>query len=121
LGAAVIEKHFTLDRKLPGPDHRASLEPGELKELVSSIRSIEKALGSPIKKPSGEEIQNRKISRRSLFAAMDIPQGTVITADMLDAKRPGTGVSPKCFRELVGREAISTIEEDELITWDKVR
>lgn len=121
LGAVVIEKHFTLDRKLPGPDHLASVEPGELKELVTRVRSIERALGSPIKKPSGGEIQNREISRRSLVAAMDIPGGTVIIASMLDAKRPGTGISPRYFRELIGRKAIFTIKEDELVTWDKVR
>ena len=121
LGAVVIEKHFTLDRNLPGPDHLASLEPAELKDLVSKIRNVESALGTTTKQPTGEEIQNRKISRRSLVAALDIPQGTVINPDMLAAKRPGTGLSPKYAKDLVGRKATVTIKEDELITWDKVR
>ena len=121
LGAVVIEKHLTLDRKLPGPDHRASLEPDEFKELTAKIRRIEQSLGSPIKRPSGEETENREISRRSLVAAVDIPQGTSITPDMLDARRPGTGISPQYYSKLAGRKAGVPIKQDELITWDKVR
>lgn len=121
LGAVVIEKHFTLDRNLPGPDHRASLEPAELKDMVAKIRNIEHALGSSVKQPSGEEIQNRQICRRSIVATRDIPRGVVITDDMLDTKRPGTGIPPKYVTDLVGRKAVSTIKKDELITWDKVR
>ena len=121
LGAVVIEKHFTLDRNLPGPDHRASLEPGELREMVVKIRNVEQALGSPVKQPFGEEVQNREICRRSLVARVDIPQGSIITEEMIDAKRPGTGISPKYIAALVGRKAVSTIKKDDLITWDKVR
>lgn len=121
MGAVVIEKHFTLDRNLPGPDHLASLEPTELKNMVTGIRNVELALGSPEKCPTGEEIPNRQTSRRSIVAATDIPGGIVITDDMLDTKRPGTGISPKYFADLVGRKTISTIKKDELITWDKVR
>ena len=121
MGAVVIEKHFTLDRNLPGPDHLASLEPTELKNMVTGIRNVELALGSPEKCPTGEEIPNRQTSRRSIVAATDIPEGTVITNDMLDAKRPGTGISPKHFDALVGRKTLSVIKKDELITWDKVR
>ncbi len=117
----MIEKHFTLDRHLPGPDHPASLEPAELKDMVTGIRNIEKALGSAVKRPSGEEIPNRKVSRRSIVAATDIPRETVITNDMLDIKRPGTGILPKYVTALVGRRAASAIKKDELITWDKVR
>ena len=121
LGAVVIEKHFTLDQHLLGPDHRASLEPAELKEMVLKIRSIEQALGSPIKRPCGGEVQNREVCRRSLVAATDVPQGAIITSDMLTAKRPGTGMPPKYTQSLVGRKVVSNIRKDELITWDKVR
>ena len=121
LGAVVIEKHFTLDRSLPGPDHSASLEPAELKDMVAKIRNIERALGSAVKRPAGEEIPNRKISRRSIVAATDIPRGVVITSEMVDAKRPGTGISPKYVTDLVGRKATGDIKKDELITWDKVK
>jgi len=121
LGACVIEKHFTLDKNLPGPDHRASLEPDELKEMVRAIRDVEKALGNGIKRPTVEEEENQKVGRRSLVARVDIPEGTIITEEMLDAKRPGTGISPKYIAALVGRKAVSTIKKDELITWDKVR
>lgn len=121
LGAVVIEKHFTLDRGLPGPDHRASLEPAELKGMVSGIRNIEKALGSAVKRPAGEEIPNRRVSRRSIVAATDIPAGAVISREMLDTKRPGTGIPPKHVSTLVGRKAVTTIRKDELITWNKVR
>ncbi len=121
LGATVIEKHFTLDRNLPGPDHPASLEPAELKDMVTAIRNIEKALGSAVKRPSGEEIPNRKISRRSIVAAADISRGTVITEDMLDVKRPGTGIAPKHVTTLIGCKAVADIKKDELIAWNKVR
>jgi len=121
LGAVVVEKHFTLDRNLPGPDHPASLEPTELKEMVAKVRDIERALGSPIKRPSGEEIQNREVCRRSIVAATDIPRGAVIAMDMLTAKRPGTGISPKYTGALVGCRAICAIKKGDLITWDKMR
>jgi len=117
LGAMVIEKHFTLDRNLPGPDHRASLEPTELKDMIVKIRNIERALGSAVKHPVGEEIQNREISRRSIVATVDIPQGTVITSDMLTAKRPGIGIPPKYVTALVGHKAVATIKKDNPIKW----
>jgi len=120
LGADVIEKHFTLDRHLPGPDQLSSIEPTELKDMVTGIRNIERALGSPVKRISGEEAQNREICRRSIVAATDIPQGTVITNDMLATKRPGTGILPKYTRDLVGRKATCNIAKDDLITWGKM-
>jgi len=120
LGAVVIEKHFTLNRNLPGADHRASLEPCELKDMIARIRNVELALGSPEKRPTGEEIPNRKISRRSIVAAISIPKGIVITDNMIDTKRPGTGISPKYFAGIVGLKTISDIKKDELITWHKV-
>ncbi|MFC2034062.1 N-acetylneuraminate synthase [Chloroflexota bacterium] len=120
MGAVVIEKHFTLDRNMAGPDHRSSLEPDELKEMVSKIRNIEKALGSNIKKPTGPEIKNRLISRRSLVAGVIIEEGTIITGDMLKIKRPGTGIPPKYLNDVIGRKATKSIRQDELIIWNKV-
>ncbi len=121
LGAVVIEKHFTLDRNLPGPDHKASLEPDELKEMIEKIRNIEMALGSPIKSPTKSEIANRKISRRSIVAKTFIPKGEKITAQMLSVKRPGTGISPKYFRKIIGGRALQNIRSDELISWGKIK
>jgi N-acetylneuraminate synthase len=114
-GATVIEKHFTLDRSLPGPDHAASLEPGELRRLVASIRNIECALGSPVKHPAPAEAANRGVARRSLVAACPIRCGEIITADMLAAKRPGTGLSPMALWDLVGRPATRDYGIDEAI------
>ena len=116
LGACVIEKHFTLDRNLPGPDHKASLEPDELKEMVKAIRDIEKALGDGIKKPTKEEEEIKKVARRSIVAKINIPEGTIITEDMLDVKRPGTGIEPKYMEMIVGRKAKENIRKDELVT-----
>lgn len=117
LGAVVIEKHFTLDKNLPGPNHKASLNPEELKEMISAIRLIEKALGDGIKRPTPEEIEIRKVARRSIVARVNIPKGTIITEDMLTFKRPGIGLSPKCYNEIIGRRARRNIEVDELIYW----
>jgi N-acetylneuraminate synthase len=121
LGARIIEKHFTLDRTLPGPDHRASLEPGELREMVAGIRNVEKALGSPVKRISAAEEQNRLVCRRSIVAASDIPEGTAITGDMLATKRPGTGIAPGNLEKIIGAKATRRIKKDELITWESVR
>ncbi|MBI4287989.1 MAG: N-acetylneuraminate synthase [Chloroflexi bacterium] len=120
LGAVIIEKHFTLDRGLPGPDHKASIEPGEMRELVAGIRKVEKALGSPVKRPSGGEIPNRAISRRSIVAAVDIAAGATISREMLTAKRPGSGLQPAHIADLVGRKARYSMSKDELIDWEKV-
>lgn len=115
LGATVIEKHFTLDCSLPGPDHRASLEPDELKAMVRSIRNIEKALGDGIKRPGVSELKNRPIARKSLVAARYIKSGERFTEDNLIAKRPGTGISPMRWDEVIGRIAPRDFSEDELI------
>jgi len=120
LGAVVIEKHFTLDKNLPGPDHRASLEPKELKQMIVAIRDVEKAMGNGIKKPTKEEEENRQVMRRSIMAKVDIPEGVIITEEALDIKRPGMGISPRYIDRLVGRKAKSNIKKDELITWDKL-
>lgn len=104
-GACVIEKHFTLDRALPGPDHKASLEPGELKAMIQAIRDVEAALGSPEKAPTASERPNIPVARKSLVAARAIRRGDVFTADNLLALRPGDGRSPMDYWSLLGREA----------------
>lgn len=117
LGAEVIEKHFTLDRNLPGPDHKASLEPSELKAMVQAIRNIEKAVaGSGIKEPSSSEIKNREIARKSIIAAKVIHKGELFAEDNLTVKRPGNGINPMCWDEIVGLKASRDFEIDDLIT-----
>lgn len=115
LGATVIEKHFTLDRNLPGPDHQASLEPDELKAMVQGIRNIETAMGDGIKRPSPAEIKNKPIARKSLVAARPIQSGERFSEDNLVTKRPGTGISPMRWDEVIGRKAPRDFSEDELI------
>ncbi len=115
LGAHVIEKHFTLDRKLSGPDHRASIEPDELGLLVRSIRNIELAMGDGIKQPNGSEAKNKPVVRKSIVAATTIRRGDVFSAANLSAKRPGTGISPMRWDEVVGRVATRDFAIDELI------
>lgn len=115
LGATVIEKHFTLDRTLPGPDHQASLEPHELKAMVDGIRNVERALGDGIKRPSASELKNRAIARKSLVASRPIRAGDTFSADNLTAKRPGTGISPMRWDDVVGRSARRDFGRDELI------
>lgn len=113
LGASVIEKHFTLDRRLPGPDHAASLEPAELKAMVAAIRNIEVALGDGRKRPSPSEIGNRAIARKSLVAAVPIRAGEAFTAANVTAKRPGTGISPMHWDEVIGTVARRDFAADE--------
>jgi N-acetylneuraminate synthase len=115
LGAVVIEKHFTLDKKLPGPDHRASLEPDELMKMVMAIRQIEVALGNGEKIAMPAELKNRDVVRKSLVAAKKIHQGEVFTAENLTMKRPGDGISPMKYWELIGQKATQDHDRDELI------
>jgi N,N'-diacetyllegionaminate synthase len=115
LGAAVLEKHFTLDRNLPGPDHKASLEPDELKAMVQAIRNIEKALGNGIKRPSPSEVKNKPIVRKSLVAMQPIKTGELFSADNITAKRSGAGISPMRWDEVLGQAAQKDYEKDELI------
>jgi len=115
LGARVIEKHFTLDHSLPGPDHQASLEPDDLAAMVSAIRNVEQALGDGIKRPTASEIRNRSVARKSLVAARPIAAGEVFTAENVGAKRPGTGISPMRWDEVMGRTAPRAFAADELI------
>ncbi|MEK7248307.1 MAG: N-acetylneuraminate synthase [Chloroflexota bacterium] len=115
LGAAIIEKHFTLDRQLPGPDHAASLEPAELKAMVQAIRNIEHALGDGIKRPTASELRNRPIVRKSLVAARSIRAGELYSNDNVAVKRPGTGCSPMRWDEIIGRPAPRDLASDEMI------
>ncbi len=115
MGASVIEKHFTLSRTLPGPDHKASLEPDELKAMVRSIRNIEKALGSFEKKPSPSETENIIATRKSIVAAKEIEKGEVLCEDNLDVKRPASGISPMKWDEILGKIAKKNYAEDEII------
>ena len=115
MGAEIIEKHFTLDRTLPGPDHVASLEPNELKLMVDSIRNIEQALGSGIKRVSSSEKKNIVIARKSIIAARDIKEGEIFTEDNLTIKRPGNGINPMRWDEVIGKRSKRNFVEDELI------
>lgn len=115
MGAKVIEKHFTLDRNMDGPDHKASLEPNELKQMVKSIRNIEKALGNGIKVPSKSEIKNIEIARKSIVASRRIKKGEKFTEENLSCKRPQQGISPMKWMQVIGKTAIKDFEKDEMI------
>jgi N,N'-diacetyllegionaminate synthase len=115
MGATVIEKHFTLDRNMEGPDHKASLEPHELKAMVDAIRNVEKAMGNGEKKPAESEVKNIPIARKSIIASCRIKKGDLFTEDNLAVKRPGSGISPMRWFEVLGQRAAKDFEEDELI------
>ncbi len=115
IGAAVIEKHFTLDRNLRGPDHSSSLEPDDLKAMVNAIRNIENALGDGIKRPSPSEEKNKTCARKSIVAKKDIKKGEILTEDNLAVKRPETGISPIRWDEVIGSTAIKDWKTDEMI------
>jgi N-acetylneuraminate synthase/N,N'-diacetyllegionaminate synthase len=119
IGAVLIEKHLTLNRSMQGPDHRASLEPDEFKKMIDDIRIIEKALGYAGQR-SYEEEEIKKLVRRSIVAKIFITKGTIITEDMLDFKRPGTGIAPKYLVEIIGKCAKADIAPDELVTFEKL-
>jgi len=120
IGAVVIEKHFTLNKNLPGPDHKASIEPDELKEMVEAIKNTEKIIGSGEKKPTDSEKKIMQVVRKSIVAKIDISKGTKITKNMLVIKRPGIGIKPKYLNKIIGRRAKRNIKKDELITWNIV-
>jgi N-acetylneuraminate synthase/N,N'-diacetyllegionaminate synthase len=129
LGAVVIEKHFTLDKSLPGPDHKASMNPAELRELVECIKSRrldvdekirEEILGSCEKKPSETELKNIPIVRKSLIAKKDIAKGSLITEDMIIVKRPGIGIKPRDYRKVIGMKARLDIGADDIISWSQL-
>ncbi len=115
LGANVIEKHFTLSREMPGPDHKASLEPAELKAMVTSIRHIEEALGDGVKRVTASERPNIEIARKSIVATRPIKKGEILTEDNIYVKRPGNGVSPMLWDQAIGSAAIRDFQPDELI------
>lgn len=115
LGARVIEKHFTIDRTLPGPDHAASLEPAELKSMLSAVRNVQQAMGDGIKRPSPSESPNVSVARRSIVAATAIRRGDRFTEANLAAKRPGTGLSPMRWDEVLGRQSPRAFAPDEAI------
>jgi N,N'-diacetyllegionaminate synthase len=120
LGAAVIEKHFTLDNNLPGPDHSSSLNPKEFKELVHGIRQIEIALGNGLKKPSQIEIENSYGMKRSLVALTDLPQGTVLKAEHIGFKRPSNGLPPNMYELVLGKKIAKAINADEAFQFDNI-
>lgn len=115
MGAVIIEKHFTLDRDMEGPDHKASLEPSELKSMVQAIRNIEKAIGTGDKKPTPSEIKNIAIARKSIVASHPIKKGEAFTEQNITTKRPGTGISPMKWRQVLSQKAKRDFTEDELI------
>ncbi len=115
MGAVIIEKHYTLDRTMEGPDHKASLEPYELKNLVDAIRNVESAMGTGEKKPSDSELKNIDIVRKSIVAAKDIKAGELFTEENLTTKRPGTGIDPMRWNDIIGMKASRDYSEDELI------
>ena len=115
LGAKVIEKHFTLDKTMPGPDHKASLEPDELKSMVDAIRNIEQALGNGKKHVTESERPNIIVARKSIVAARDIRKGELLTEENITVKRPGNGISPMRWDEVLGKRAVRDFAYDELI------
>ena len=115
MGAVVIEKHFTLDRNMEGPDHKASLEPQELAAMVKAVRNIETALGTGEKKPSPSEQKNLAVARKSIVARRNIRQGELLTEENLAVKRPGTGISPMRYSEILGTQAVKDFKEDQLV------
>jgi N,N'-diacetyllegionaminate synthase len=115
LGASCIEKHFTLDKNMNGPDHKASLEPDELVSMVRSIRNIEKALGNNIKKPSKSEMTNMEVVRKSIVASQNIVKNEILDEKNITIKRPGNGISPMRWDELIGTRATKDYKEDDLI------
>ncbi len=115
LGAAVIEKHFTLNRDMEGPDHKVSLEPDELKNMVTAIRNIESSIGDGVKRPSPSELKNKLIVRKSIVATIDIKEGSMFKENNITAKRPGTGISPMKWDDVIGKKAKRNFVQDELI------
>jgi N,N'-diacetyllegionaminate synthase len=120
LGASILEKHLTLDRSMPGPDHLASLEPDEFFELVREVRSVESALGDGIKRPGKSEMANRVIARRSVFTAVAVANGTVLTPEMLTCKRPDDGIPASQFDAVVGRRARRDLGPGQKLSWEQL-
>jgi N-acetylneuraminate synthase/N,N'-diacetyllegionaminate synthase len=117
-GATIVEKHLTLDKSLPGPDHRASLEPGEFAAMVRGIRAVESALGDGVKRPMPSELDTRAVARKSLVAARALRAGEPLSADMVAVKRPGTGIAPADLPRVLGRRLARDLAADDVIGWD---
>jgi N,N'-diacetyllegionaminate synthase len=115
MGASVIEKHFTLNRGLPGPDHQASLEPGELKEMVRAIRNVEIALGDGIKRPTASELRNRLVARKSIIAVGKIKKGDLFTSQNIGTRRPGNGLNPMVMPSLIGRISMHDYNDGDML------
>ncbi len=120
-GAKVIEKHFTLDKELKGPDHKASLNPEELKNMVKAIRHVELSLGDGIKRPIQTELEVMKVVRKSLIARHELVPGTIIKEEDIIIKRPGTGLKPGLLRKVLGYKVKTKIKKDEIVTWEKLQ
>jgi len=118
MGAAAIERHFTLDRNAEGPDHKASLDPNGLKTLVKNLRRLKTGMGSGKKQPAKSEADGRRLGRRSIVAAIDIPAGGRIVSDMLTFKRPGVGIAPRHCDQVTGMTSRRFIAKDTIITWE---
>lgn len=121
LGATVIEKHVTLDRALPGPDHSASLEPAEFRAMVEGVRRVTAMLGDGVKAPSREERDTARVARRSIVAAVDIPPGAVITPAMLACRRPATGIAPRELADVIGRQAAQRVPAGTVLQWEQLQ
>src|SRR5690606_23935047 len=121
MGATVIEKHLTLDTKMIGPDHSASLDPVDFAAMVEGIRSVELAMGDGVKRPAECELANMPVARKSIVAAVDIEAGHEFTLDDLVVKRPGTGIAPAAIDDVIGRRAGRNINADEVLVWADLR
>jgi len=120
LGAKVIEKHFTLDKNMQGPDHKASLEPAEMKAMIEGIRATEKSMGNPIKRVLPNELEIKAVARKSIVAKIDIPKGTILKEEMLTVKRPGKGISPKFWDLVIGQQTRVDLKKDQQLEWNMI-
>lgn len=120
-GATIIEKHYTIDKTLPGPDHAASLSPQELTEMITKIRAVESAIGDGVKRPRASEMDTISVARRSLVTSCNIKRGETIQAHMLACKRPGSGIEPKHLERVVGRVANIELSADHVLSWEDLR
>ena len=118
LGACVVEKHFTLDKNLEGPDHKASLNPKEFKAMVDAIRNVEVAMGDGVRKFSDNEEEIKKVARKSIVLNQDVKKGTVLQREMLSIKRPGTGIPPKFIDDVIGKKLIKDLKANNVLKWD---
>ena len=121
LGACVVEKHFTLDKNLEGPDHKASLNPKEFKAMVDAIRNVEVAMGDGVRKFSENELEIKKVARKSIVLNRDVKKGTMLQREMLSIKRPGTGIPPKFINDIIGKEIIEDLKSGTVVLWENLK